>query len=97
MPDFSSIWAGFVSSVAGGWAGFMTLISTLTPIQLLLGIAGIAVGLWVLKIILSPGGPRKRMHGMAAVWIMVPFLVAIGGVIVYFVIQILAKAPTLAT
>jgi len=97
MPNFSAMWAGFLSSMNGLGAGFMGLVSSLTTIQLLLGLAACAAGLWILKIIMSPGGARKRMKGMAAVWIMIPLIVGVGGVIVYFVIQILAKSPAVVT
>jgi hypothetical protein len=76
---------------------FLGLIGRLTTIQLLLGLAAIGVGLWILKAVLSPGGPRKRMLGNTAVWIMIPFIAAIGGVIIYFVIKILANAPQVLT
>jgi hypothetical protein len=76
---------------------FMGLLGKLTTVQLVLGFLACCVALWILKMIMTPGGARKRMKGMAAVWIMIPFLVGIGGVIVYFVIKILAKAPNVVT
>ena len=97
MPNFSAMGAGFMSSMHEAWAGFLTLISSLTTVQLLLGVAGCIAGLWIIKMILAPGGPRRRMKGMAAVWIMIPLVVAMGGVIVYFVIKILAGAPGVVT
>ncbi|MGA2953186.1 MAG: hypothetical protein ABSD80_13240 [Caulobacteraceae bacterium] len=97
MPNFAAMWAGFMNAMHTAWAAFMTLITTLTTLQLVLGIVGIIGGLWIAKIVFSPGGPRRRMKGMAAVWLMIPLVVAMGGVIIYFVIQILAKSPAVVT
>ena len=97
MPNFAAMWAGFLGALRDVWANFMTLISSLSTFQLLLVLAGCIAALWIVKVILSPGGARKRMKGMAAVWVMIPFLVAFGGAIIYFVIKILAKAPQVVT
>jgi hypothetical protein len=97
MPNFSAMWVGFVNSLRAAGLGFMNLISARTPIEILLAIVGGIIALWILKTILSPGGARRRMKGMAAVWIMIPLVIGVGGVIAYFVIEILAGAPRVST
>jgi hypothetical protein len=97
MPNLAPMWNGFVISLREGWGNFMTIISTLSTMQLLLIIGGIIAGIWVVKVIFSPGGARRRMKGMAAVWVMIPFIVGIGGVILYFVVKALAMSPQVMT
>jgi hypothetical protein len=75
---------------------YLNYLTSLSTLQLLLGI-GAGVGLLILiKVILTPGGPRGRVQKTAGPWLMIPLGLAIGGGIIWVVVKMISGGGHIA-
>ena len=68
----------------------LNYLGTFSTLQLLLGIGGGVALLILIKVILTPGGPRGRMRKSASPWVMVPLVIAIFGGVIWVVVKLIS-------
>jgi len=71
-------------------------LATLSTLQLLLIIGGGIAFIFLVKVILTPGGPRGRMKRSASPWIMVPLVIAIIGGVIWVAVKMISTGGHIA-
>ncbi|HEY1414634.1 MAG TPA: hypothetical protein VGF42_01970 [Caulobacteraceae bacterium] len=70
----------------------LAYLANLTTFQIVIGLAGGLVLVFLAKVIFDRGGPRHRMKQNRVIWIVVPLVVAVGGGIAWLVIKVMGPA-----